>query len=436
MHTVSLNSLMPADSCSSPQEIKESSGPDDLRLQLVHRYSPCSPLGLDENPTHEQILAQDQSRVDSIHRRAATASNREKAYNPLNSLEIPAHYGASIGTGNYFVSVGFGTPKKYFSVIFDTGSDVTWIQCKPCVSACYSQQDPIFDPTQSSTYRNISCSSNYCDQLDTRGCSGSTCLYAVQYGDGSYTIGYYAQDTLTLTASDVVPNFRFGCGENNDGLFGKAAGLLGLGRDTTSFVSQTIEKYGGVFSYCLPATTTTTGYLSFGTCSVPTNVKYTPLLTNEDTPTFYYLNLIGLSVGGKQLPVSSTVFSNAGTIIDSGTVITRLPSDAYSALRTAFRQAMSQYKTAPALSILDTCYDFTGHSSVTIPVISFIFSGSTVTLDAAGVFYTNTISQVCLAFTGNSDPSDFTIIGNVQQRKLNVVYDVSRKLVGFGPGTC
>jgi hypothetical protein len=29
-----------------------------------------------------------------------------------------------------------------------------------------------------------------------------------------------------------------------------------------------------------------------------------------------------------------------------------------------------------------------------------------------------------------------TIIGNVQQRKLNVVYDVSKNVVGFGPGSC
>jgi Xylanase inhibitor N-terminal/Xylanase inhibitor C-terminal len=416
-------------------DFKES-GLDNLRLQLAHRDGLCSPLDLEENRTHEQILSQDQSRVDSIHHRVARASNQREAYDPLNSLEIPASSGVSLGTGNYIVSIGFGTPKKYFSVIFDTGSDVTWIQCKPCVGACYSQKDPIFDPTQSSTYSNISCSSSYCNQLSVQGCSASSCLYAVQYGDGSYTVGFYAQDTLTVTSTDVIPNFRFGCGENNDGLFGEAAGLLGLGRDTTSFVSQTRGKYGGVFSYCLPATTTSTGYLNFGSGSLPTNVQYTPLLTNQDTPTFYYLNLFGITVGGNQLPVSATVFTTAGTIIDSGTVITRLPLTAYSALRTAFRQAMSQYKTAPALSILDTCYDFTGYSSVTIPVIAFQFSGATVNLNPSGVFYANGISQVCLAFAGNSDPSDLTIIGNVQQRKLNVVYDVSKNVVGFGPGSC
>ncbi|KAJ4810687.1 Eukaryotic aspartyl protease family protein [Rhynchospora pubera] len=437
MHTVDLDSLMPADNtCSSPEDLKES-GPDNLSLQLAHRHGPCPPLDQEEIPTHEQILSQDQSRVDSIHHRVATASNRRKAYNPLNSLEIPARYGAPIGTGNYIVSVGFGTPAKSYSVIFDTGSDVTWIQCKPCVTACYSQQEPIFDPTQSSTYSNISCSSNYCAQLDAQGCSGNSCLYGVQYGDGSYTVGFYAQDTLTLTSSDVIPNFRFGCGENNDGLFGKSAGLLGLGRDQTSLVSQTLGKYGGVFSYCLPATSTSTGFLNFGSISLPTNVKYTPLLTNSEAPTFYFLSLVGIIVGGKQLSISPTVFSNAGTIIDSGTVITRLPPDAYSALRTAFRQAMTRYKTAPALSILDTCYDFTGQSSATYPIISFLFSsGIKVDLDGAGVFYVNKPSQVCLAFAGNSDPSDLGIIGNVQQRKLNVVYDVSRKVVGFGPGTC
>ncbi|KAJ3679050.1 hypothetical protein LUZ60_017061 [Juncus effusus] len=437
-HMVELSSFVGDDICDESKDM-EALGSDDSQLKIVHRHGPCSPLNPRETPSHDQILSADQSRVDSIHKRTSASSNREMAYyDSLDSSEIPARNGAPLGTGNYIVSIGVGTPKKSYSVVFDTGSDVTWIQCKPCVTHCYPQQDQLFDPSQSSTYANISCSSSYCDQLDTHGCSGSTCLYAVQYGDNSYTVGYYVQDTLTLTQTDVIPSFRFGCGENNDGLFGKAAGLLGLGRDTTSFVSQTFGKYHGVFSYCLPATTSSTGFLAFGCGSNPTkNVKFTPLLTNAAAPTFYYLNLIGISVGGKQLPVSSTVFSTAGTIIDSGTVITRLPPDAYSALSSAFKQAMSHYKTAPAFSILDTCYDLTGYSSVTTPTIALLFAGgTTMNLDSAGIMYANGISQVCLAFAGNDDPSDFAIIGNVQQRKLNVVYDVSKKLVGFGPGSC
>jgi hypothetical protein len=58
--------------------------------------------------------------------------------------------------------------------------------------------------------------------LGESGCIGGHCLYAIQYGDGSYTIGFFAQDTLTI-AHDAIKVFRFGCREKNDRRFGKAA---------------------------------------------------------------------------------------------------------------------------------------------------------------------------------------------------------------------
>ncbi|KAH7839161.1 hypothetical protein Vadar_000605 [Vaccinium darrowii] len=59
-------------------------------------------------------------------------------------------------------------------------------------------------------------------------------------------------ETLTLTPFDVFPNFTFGGGVDNGGLFGGSAGLLGLGRNPVSLVGQTASKYGNYFSYCLP----------------------------------------------------------------------------------------------------------------------------------------------------------------------------------------
>jgi len=35
------------------------------------------------------------------------------------------------------------------------------------------------------------------------GCSDSTCLYGIQYGDQSFSVGFFAQETLTLTPTDV-----------------------------------------------------------------------------------------------------------------------------------------------------------------------------------------------------------------------------------------
>ncbi|WOL13656.1 aspartyl protease family protein [Canna indica] len=431
--------LLPNDACSASNKGTLSSKKASLRV--VHRQGPCSPLiGRQKRISHEQILIQDQAHVDSLQRRVSTTSSLGEHPNldGLAASAIPARNGHSLETANYIVTVAFGTPKKAQTIIFDTGSDVTWVQCQPCVGSCYMQQDPLFDPSQSSTYTNTSCSSAFCDELTARGCSGKTCLYGVQYGDGSITVGFYAEDTLTLSPYEVLPHFRFGCGERNEGIFGEVAGILGLGRGKPSLVSQTYPKYGEVFAYCLPPTESSTGYLTFGSgYPSSTKLQYTPMLSEARAPSFYFLTLTAISVGGQQLPVSPAVFSKGGSIIDSGTVITRLPPTAYAALRSAFRQAMSVYKSAPALSILDTCYDLSGYDKVKIPVVALYLGGGVkLELGEAGTLYVASSSQVCLAFAANGDDSDMGILGNVQQRGLNVVYDVPKKVIGFSYGGC
>lgn len=214
--------------------------------------------------------------------------------------------------------------------------------------------------------------------------------------------------------------------------------MLGLGRDPISIVSQTASKFNKLFSYCLPSSSSSTGHLTFGNGGgISKSVQFTPLSTISQGTSFYGLDITGISVGGQTLPIQSSVFTTAGAIIDSGTVITRLPPDAYSALRTAFRQQMSKYPTAPALSILDTCYDFSNYTTISVPEISFSFKGGVlVNIDETGLLYGTSLSQVCLAFAGNSEASDVAIFGNVQQQTLEVVYDANGGRVGFAPNGC
>ncbi|GKU87425.1 hypothetical protein SLEP1_g1822 [Rubroshorea leprosula] len=250
-------------------------------------------------------------------------------------------------------------------------------------------------------------------------------------------MGFFGTERLTLTSTDIFDKFLFGCGENNTGLFRGVAGLLGLGRDKLSFPSQTAQKYNKVFSYCLPSSASSTGYLSFGNSGISNSVKFTPLVTLSGGPSFYGLGITGISVGGKRLSISASVFITAGTIIDSGTVITRLPPTAYSALRTAFRQGMSKYPMGKEFQILDTCYDLSSYNSVSIPNISISFSGEIeVEIAPAGILYVISRSQVCLAFAGNNVDSKVGILGNVQQKTLQVVYDGPNERVGFAAGGC
>ncbi|KAF8036929.1 hypothetical protein BT93_C2609 [Corymbia citriodora subsp. variegata] len=446
-HTIQVSSLLPESSCKSsltPQRV------DDKRssLRVVHKHGPCSQLARDKAnaPTHEQILLRDQSRVKSIQSRLSeitSTGTSETTRLRDTKANLPVQSGSTVGAGNYIVTVGLGTPKKDLSLIFDTGSDLTWTQCEPCVKYCYKQKEPTFNPSLSASYTNISCSSSLCSALtsatgNTPGCSASTCVYGIQYGDSSYSVGFFGKEKLTLTSTEVIDNFLFGCGQNNQGLFGGAAGLLGLGRDKLSLVQQTASKYGKYFSYCLPSSSSSSGHLTFGKGSgASSSVKFTPLATISQGDNFYGIKIEGISVGGTRLSISSSIFSNAPGIIDSGTVITRLPPTAYSALSKAFKKLMTRYPTAPALSILDTCYDLSKYSSVTIPKVSFYFSGAAnVDLDPSGILYAASASQVCLAFAGNGDDTDVLIYGNVQQQSFEVVYDVAGLKLGFGAKGC
>ncbi|TVU28284.1 hypothetical protein EJB05_19795 [Eragrostis curvula] len=443
--TVSTASFTPGSTCDGPDPVSLMRKDTSAVLRLTHRHGPCAPSRTSslEAPSVADMLRADQRRAEYILRRVSGSSGQQQQVGGSKAAAaaaVPANWGYNIGTLNYVVTVSLGTPGVTQTLEMDTGSDLSWVQCKPCAAAsCYNQKDPLFDATQSSTYAAVPCGGAACAGLGFYGAgcgTGATaaqCGYVISYGDGSNTTGVYSSDTLTLTPEDAVADFFFGCGHAQSGLFTGIDGLLGLGRRDLSLVEQTVAAYGGVFSYCLPTTPATTGYLTLGRPggAPPSGFSTTQLLSTPNAPSFYIVMLTGISVGGQQLNVPKSVFA-AGTVVDSGTVITRLPPTAYAALRTAFRSAMASYgyPTAPPTGILDTCYNFTGYGSATLPTVALTFSGDlTVTLGADGI-----LSFGCLAFAPTGGDGGMSILGNVQQRSFEVRIDASS--VGFKPNSC
>ncbi|VFQ80720.1 unnamed protein product [Cuscuta campestris] len=389
-----------------------------------------------------EILTRDKLRVSSIHARVNKVPSEA-------GTDLPAQSGSHIGSGNYIVSVGIGNPATTLSLAFATGSDLTWTQCLPCVGKCYPQNNSIFDPSKSTTYSPIPCSSDVCSYLlsytsySKQNCTLSpSCEYYIRYGDSS-SVGNLATERLSLTPSDTVQNFTFGCGHYQGGLFRGASGFLGLGPGPFSIVSQTAQKHGRKFSYCLPTVNGTRGYLKFGggaAAPPEKNIRFTPLSTGTANNS-YQIQMLSISVGGKNLQIKPEVFEKAGMIIDSGTVITRLPPEAYVALRSAFVEEMKYYRNAPGDSLLDTCFDFsnTTEDKIKLPRIGFGFSGNvSVDVPPSGILYVieRNLSKVCLAFAGSEDPAGMGIYGNTQQQTLDVVYDVAGGRLGFSPGGC
>lgn len=102
-------------------------------------------------------------------------------------VNIPALSGIALESYNYMVCLG--TPKQPVPLAFDTGSNLTWTQCKPCLVLFYEQQNPIFKHSASRSFSNVSCSSPQCSQLSSGhrkiffNCSISRkCVYGVVYG--------------------------------------------------------------------------------------------------------------------------------------------------------------------------------------------------------------------------------------------------------------
>ncbi|KAH8482894.1 hypothetical protein H0E87_030116 [Populus deltoides] len=429
---VNVNSLLPSSVCDQSNKVLNKAS----SLKVVSKYGPCTVTGDPKTfPSAAEILRQDQLRMKSIRAKLSMNSSTTGVFNEMKTTVPTTHFG-----GGYAVIVGLGTPKKDFSLFFDTGSDLTWTQCEPCSGGCFPQNDEKFDPTKSTSYKNLSCSSEPCKSIgkeSAQGCSSSnTCLYAVQYGSG-YTVGFLATETLTITPSDVFENFVIGCGERNGGRFSGTAGLLGLGRSPVALPSQTSSTYKNLFSYCLPASSSSTGHLSFGG-GVSQAAKFTPITSK--IPELYGLDVSGISVGGRKLPIDPSVFRTAGTIIDSGTTLTFLPSTAHSALSSAFQEMMTNYTLTNGTSGFQPCYDFSKYANdnITIPQISIFFEGGVeVDIDDSGILISvNGLEEVCLAFRDNGNDKDLAIFGNVQQKTYEVVYDVAKGMVGFAPGGC
>ncbi|XP_062087994.1 aspartyl protease family protein At5g10770-like [Humulus lupulus] len=424
---------------------------DSFELSIYHVKTNDSSL----NPkSHfEDIVSNDNERLKTLYymlsqnntNTMTSSSFSTYSHNPkdLKSVSVTLNSGMSIGSGNYYVKVGLGSPPKYYSMIIDTGSSFSWLQCQPCTIYCHNQVEPVFDPKASKTYRHLSCRSPECSSLkqatlnDPFCDAGSNCLYTTSYGDGSFSIGYLSQDRLTITPTQILPSFVYGCGQDNQGLFGRAAGILGLARNKLSLINQVSAKYGYAFSYCLPSFEGGQGgVLSIGTTAVSSPAfKYTPMVASAKIPSLYFLKLTAITVGMKPLGVAATSY-RVLCIIDSGTVITRLPTPLYTALSKAFAAIVStKFAKAPAISILDTCFKGSPSAvSAAVPQIQLLFQGGAgLKLGPKNSILEAEKGVSCLAF---AQSNDYVIIGNRQQQTYKVAYDVAKSRIGFAPGGC
>ncbi|XP_030538735.1 aspartyl protease family protein 2-like [Rhodamnia argentea] len=484
---------------SSRLESEPSQPREPVKLHLKRRPRGGG-RGTEPRESAEEFKMWDLSRIHTLHRRVTEKKNqntltrlkKDKAMTkqrwprkvvvdgadpspaPAPSLEAYAGglsgrlmatlaSGVSQGSGEYFMDVFIGTPPKHFSLILDTGSDLNWIQCVPCYD-CFEQNGPHYDPSDSTSFRNISCRDPRCHLVSSpdppRPCNSDsqTCPYFYWYGDSSNTTGDFALETFTVNLTSPagkseyrkVEDVMFGCGHWNRGLFHGAAGLLGLGRGPLSFSSQLRSLYGHSFSYCLVdrnSDTSVSSKLIFGEdrglLSHP-NLNYTSFVGGRDNPadTFYYVQIKSILVGGEILKIPEETWAlgsegSGGTIIDSGTTLSYFADPAYDVIKQAFLDKVKGYPLVQDIEILHPCYNISGVERAEFPEFGILFAdGAMWNFPVENYFIPLVPGElVCLAILG-TPRSALSIIGNYQQQNFHILYDTKKSRLGYAPTRC
>ncbi|XP_043705399.1 aspartic proteinase CDR1-like [Telopea speciosissima] len=418
--------------CHSSLSLIKARNGGGFSIDLIHRDSLLSPY---YNPSDIPL-----KRWQNAFRRSIARIDNFKQ--PLNSKTDVSSTVVS-NNGEYLMKISIGTPPVEIMAIADTGSDLIWTQCKPC-RGCYKQVAPFFDPKKSSTFRDLSCDSGFCEGLGNQGsCVRDSCQYSYQYGDQSFTIGNLATDTFTLGLGSnsgrfvSLPKKVFGCGHNNNGTFDQnGSGLIGLGGGSLSLISQLGSSIDGKFSYCLVPLTAEneTSRLSFGAQAEVSgeNVVSTPLVSKSPA-TFYFLTLEGVSVGDKKLRYKSKAAEkneeDGNIIIDSGTTLTLLPSEFYDEIEIAVKDAINLTPVNDP-ELLELCYET--DKDIDVPITAH-FAGGDVKLNPLNTFVRVSENIVCFAFIPTND---LAIFGNIAQMNFLVGYDIEGGKVSFKPTDC
>ncbi|KAF8387911.1 hypothetical protein HHK36_026573 [Tetracentron sinense] len=405
-------------------------GTGGFSVRLIHRDSPRSPL-YDPN-----LTAAD--RTTAAVRRSISRLNY---FESLMSSPMEIAPKLTPDDGEYLMFFQLGTPPVPVYAIVDTGSDLTWLQCLPC-KTCYNQTQPLFDPSKSSTYKKVPCSSPSCAALEVKECTEDTksCYYDLVYGDGTSTMGILSGDTLTFEDrfrnNVTFPNITFGCSDSTYGTFEKnQGGIVGLNRNPFSLISQLEVKQ---FSHCMvpPDQDDSGSRMQFGSNAVISG-DMTPLAF-ESTYN-YYLILEGISVGNDKLPIPEGIFNltkdfEGGFIIDSGTTYTLLRREAFLVLVDALGEKIHLQQKADPSNRFPLCFVAASFDELaSAPVITFHFKGADVVFPQQST-YTKAFDWLwCLAMLPSNDIS---ILGNFQQQNFHVGFDISKKLVSFAASDC
>ncbi|WOL20560.1 aspartyl protease family protein 2-like [Canna indica] len=440
---------------------------DSLQLELLRLHAPAATrLDYLRGLFHSDHLRQRSivQRIGQRHIRRRTlaasdnTSSAAEAAAVQDSFAMPLSSGAYTGTGQYFVRFFLGTPAQRFLLVADTGSDLTWVKCRPRGrggrKGSAAGEGRVFRPESSVSYSPIRCSTDMCKSalpfaLATCPTPASPCAYNYGYSDGSTAKGVFAKESATITLSKggrrrKLRGLVVGCTTSSVGASFRASdGVLGLGYSGVSFAAHAAARFGGRFSYCLVdhlSPRNASSCLTFGptpALAVPPP-RTTDLVIDPRLQPFYAVRLKGITVDGDLLRIPARVWDagrGGGVILDSGTSLTVLAEPAYSAVASALSRRLS---TVPRVTVdpFDYCYNWTAAAAAMVPKMVIHLAG-TARLEPPEKSYLIDVAEgvKCVGITAAPWPGVSTI-GNILQQEHIWEFDLRNRRLRFLRSTC
>ncbi|KAL6003404.1 hypothetical protein ACLOJK_023627 [Asimina triloba] len=369
---------------------------------------------------------------------------------PALTSKIPFKYTMAL-----VVDLPIGTPPQSQPMVLDTGSQLSWIQCKPKTIP----KMPSFDPSLSSTFSLLPCNTPLCKprvpdfSLPTSCDANRLCHYSYFYADGTVAEGNLVREKISLPDSHPTPPIILGCSRDAS----SAEGILGMNLGRLSFASQAkIRK----FSYCVPSRRR--GAAAVGTFLIGDNpsaasFRYVPMSlfgSDDRRPNLdraaYTVGMQGIRIGGRRLNISGAAFrpdpSGAGqTMVDSGTEFTFLVEAAYARVREEVARRVGPTRVKKGYTYgggaLDLCVDGVHVVEIWSSVGEMVLEmdGGVEMVVGRQELWAPVGGGVWCLSVGSSEMLgvESNIIGNFHQQNMWVEFDLLKRRVGFGKaGDC
>jgi len=321
-----------------------------------------------------KILENDRARIahiKSLTKDKATSSKR-------------AEYSFSVTNGavSYYATVGVGSPATDYTLIVDTGSSNTWVG---------ADQKYVRTSTSKSTRDSVS----------------------VSYGSGQFS-GTEYYDTVALSSDLVITSQSIGVASSSQGFDG-VDGILGIGPtdltegtvsnvDTVPTVTDNLYSQGTISADAVgvsfaPTTSEsdTNGELTFGGADATKytgTLNYVSLTTTEPASYYWGINQ-EITYNG------ATILAETAGIVDTGTTLVYLATNAYDAYVSATGATLDNENTG-LLEIDATQY-------AALQTLDFNIGGTTYSLTANAQLWPRSLNT----YIGGSSSSIYLVVNDI-----------------------